>query len=159
MKESHKTNSFFGLSLSGSLGLVVRTWTHEVRGVIFHTTRWTQCRTRRCDTADCGCGQLHCTATENRTYCDHGRHRPGAVQVEKLSARSPRTARKPPSCCGNRPSPVRTSASGSYVRWATRCHWQAVRTSRGLPCLTPLTGGVVVGQEGGCTSPDKRQVP
>ena len=34
MIERHKTNPFFGLSLFGSLGLVVRTWKHEVRGVI-----------------------------------------------------------------------------------------------------------------------------
>ena len=75
------------LSLSGNLGLVVGTQAREVRGVIFHTTRWTQCR------ADC-------TATENRTDCEHGRHRPAtatptptkssanscaiAVQVERL---------------------------------------------------------------------------
>ena len=84
------------LSLSGSLGLVVRSGHAKVRGVVFHTTRWTQCRTRKCVNeqrwqaahcrtpkavrcltgADCGCGQLHCAATENRTDCDHGRHRP-----------------------------------------------------------------------------------
>ena len=60
-------------------------------------------------TADCGCGQLHNTATENRADCDNARHRPAtgtptpikssanseATQVEKLSARCRRTASKP----------------------------------------------------------------
>ena len=32
----------FCLSLSGSLGLVVRIWAREVRGVVFHTRRRTQ---------------------------------------------------------------------------------------------------------------------
>ena len=66
----------------------------------------------RCSpTADCGCGQLHYTAAENRADCDNARHRPAtgtptpiessasswatSVQVEKLSARCRRTARKP----------------------------------------------------------------
>ena len=52
------------------------------------------------------------------------------------------------------------------MRWATRCYSSSLTgllQSRvrggGLPCLTPLAGGVVTGQEGGSTSPDKRQVP
>ena len=37
-----KIQNTFLASLSGSLGLVVKTWPREVRRVIFHTTRWTQ---------------------------------------------------------------------------------------------------------------------
>ena len=35
------------------------------------------------------------------------------------------------------------------------CLLQSRVRGRGLPCLTPLAGGVIIGQEGGCTSPDK----
>ena len=74
-----KKHSVSGLSLSGSLELVVRTWKHE------HTTRWTQCRTRRCDNEQWW--QLQQTVAV-RSYTtrrqriaqtatmDHGRHRP-----------------------------------------------------------------------------------
>ena len=89
----------------------------------FSKRRDGQCRTRKCNneqwwqaahcrclpSADCGCGQLHCMTTENRADCDNARHRPAtgtptpikssanseATQVEKLSARCRRTARKP----------------------------------------------------------------
>ena len=41
-KLAHVLNSLVRVqSLSGSLALVVRTWTREVRGDIFKTTRWT----------------------------------------------------------------------------------------------------------------------
>ena len=84
----------FGLSLSGSLGLVVRTWeTQSSRSHFPHdemdTVPDSQVRQRTAiasgalsDTEGgmmfnyCGCGQLHHTATENRADCDHGRHRP-----------------------------------------------------------------------------------
>ena len=97
MKESHKTKSFFGLSLSGSLGLVDRTWKHEVRRSHFphdemDTVPNSQVRQRTVMASGALSategGQLHHTATENRTDCDHGRHRPATetlTHTKKLS--------------------------------------------------------------------------
>ena len=97
---NHQTTKspLFGLLLSGSQELVVTTWAREVRGVVFHTTRWTQRWTREYDKepwrqkahyripkavwrwtgAGCGRGWLQWPhmATENRKDCDHAGQRP-----------------------------------------------------------------------------------
>ena len=143
-------------------------------------------------TADCGCGQLHNTATENRADCDNARHRPAtgtptptqssatswatSVQVGKLSARCPRPARKPI----RNPRPVDNSILLCVNSPIGRCGHllqeggreagypvplMFVESSSTITCKGswtfvshPLAGGIVIGQEGGCTSPDNRQV-
>ena len=52
--------------------------------------------------------------------------------------------------------------TSAFREGSTRCYSSSLIRllqprvrGRGLPCLTPLAGGVVIGQEGGCTSPDK----
>ena len=149
----------------GSLGLVVSTWRCEVRGVIFHTTRWTQCPTRKCDIetvmasgapSDTACGmmvnwsRLWLTAAE-REVPSHGK--------ETAWKSTPRRQQYPAArqlahlACG-----VEICFRKVDVRWATRCFSRSLTRlpqSRargcGLPRLTPLTDNIIISQQGGCT--------
>ena len=76
-----------------SLGLVVRTWKHEVRGVIFHQRAGHSAELAGATANSDGkrrCGQPHHPATENRADYEHGRRRPatGTPTPTKSSANS-----------------------------------------------------------------------
>ena len=143
--------------------------------------------------ADCGCGQLHHTVTENRADCDHGHHRPATGTPTPTKKLSPivsqlqfrlrsraRAALAQQGCRLEIHAPWTTGAccasARPFGRWCGHLPQEGGRevgrsvllkfvysssttTRKGSWFfVTPLAGGVVIGQ-GGSTSPDKRQVP